>query len=374
MDDTAPPTVRLGVLAPALFAGALGLAPLGLQPILAQASATDAAASAIGAGVVSGCELAAMGLACALFVVRPLPPVLYGLMMALGHAAALCWPELALGARILAGLGEGGLCAVAVRALLCGSNPIRAASLFTGLSALPQIAGWLVQLRYPGPFSASLCLVAAGALVPVLAHRCAHEPPHMPRRDRMDFRAALRLLGAFGLVAILNFAGSLVWVDLALWLDRHAYAAGESVTRMLFACMLGQIVATFLMARFGPERRVAHWLIAACALEALGVSGLLVAPTGLAFAGAGIVATAAWQATLPLATGLYLAMGGRSRAQFVLPVSLCAMALASGLADAVSAQRIILCLALVVVVLGFGVAGRRSFLREPLRRALRIAV
>lgn len=359
MDDTASPTVRLGIIAPALFAGALGLAPLGLQPVLAQAGI----GGAVDPGIVSGCELAAMALACALLVVRPLPAVLYGVMMALGHAAALHWPDISLGARVLAGLGEGGLCAVAVRALLCSTNPIRAASLFTGLSALPQIACWLVQLWQPGPLSACACLMAGGVAAILIARRCPHLPLSMPRAERMGLHASLRLMLIIGVIATLNFAGNLIWVDLGSWLEHHAYPAGGDATGILFLCMIGQILTTFAMARFGPENGIAYWLILACALEALGVFGLLAAPTDLTFAGTGILATAAWQATLPLGTGLFLAAGGRSHGQFVLPVSLGAMALASGLADSLSPQRIIGCLVLVIVVLAAGLAGsgpRRS--------------
>lgn len=186
----------------------------------------------------------------------------------------------------------------------------------------------------------------------------------MPRSLATVFPSSLRPLVVIGLIAILNFSGNLIWVDMASWLDRHSGAAGDEASQVLFACMLGQIVTTFMMARYGPERRVALWLILACALEALGVFGMLAAPTGAVFVGTGILATAAWQATLPLATGLYLAVGGRSHGQFVLPVSLGGMALASSVAEDVSPQRIIGLLAAVVVVLGAGLVGLEAARRH----------
>ncbi|EIZ77424.1 hypothetical protein WSK_4038 [Novosphingobium sp. Rr 2-17] len=353
MEDHASGDASLSTLAPALFAGALGLAPLGLQPVLAQATASPS----VSTGLVSGCELAAMALACAIFVTRPLPAVLYGLMMSLGQASALYLPDFAMAERIFAGIGEGGLCALAVAAVLRGANPVRAASLFTALSALPQICGWLVQLHFPGPFSAALCLIVSGALAVAVAARwrlsLARTPVAFPRLAHPPFRVQWTI--AF--IALLNFSGDLVWVDLGEWLELHKTLLTGTVTSILFACMVGQIVTTLAMARYGPEHRIEGWLTIVCGLEALGVVGLLTMPAHIPFAIAGILATAAWQASLPLATGLYLAIVERTHGQLVLPVSLGAMSLASSLAGDLSPQRIVACLALVIVVLVAGMIG-----------------
>jgi hypothetical protein len=312
-----------------LLIGGIGLTSLGLQPeLLAAAHALSLAPWMIAWAPVV--EIAAMAAACLGLLHamagrwrRPVLAAGIAMMVAGNLLSPLIGSAWFLPARALAGLGGGIMTTLAVIAILASPRPVRSSGLFVVLTALPQLTCWALLLGVEsrnGVFLllAGAALVAGAAMIALPRGRGIALPaPGLP---------GLGALACLLLIALLNLAGNACWTYLGEL--GHAAAIPDTALKTgLFASIVAQIAASLLLAWRGPAGHLRLWLAAAIALEAMALGWLLQARSLLALEESDILFGFAWQAALPLATGLYLeADQARKGALWILPVSLGSMA------------------------------------------------
>lgn len=343
------PVVKLAfrVADPAsLLMGAIGLTTLGVQPQLLDA-AVAMGIPASRAGMLSTVELAAMALAafCGFWWLcgRWRGPVLTGAAaaMILGHLLAIPAGNapLCLVTRVMAGCGEGVLATAGTVAVLGSAMPVRAGALFIGLTAVPQFLVTMLLPATPAPISHPearifllLALVGATAL-PLVRRKGAPAvvaPLHAPTPQ-----AACGI----GLIGLLNLIGSACWTYLDLW-GGYLFPGG-ALKALVPLCLASQIGANLLLAWRGPSHGANAVLGVAMLGEAaslwwighpVSVGSLLVAAMLFGFC---------WQASLPLATALFLRMdAGLGAVCLILPASLVGIAAGPALASLVPIDRL----------------------------------
>lgn len=330
-----------------LSIGALGLVSLGVQPQLLDASlafgiSTDAA------GMLSTVEIAAMAFAAACGF--PLlggkyrrPTLVAGAVativayLALPHAAGLA---ACLCLRAAAGAGEGLLATMGIVSILGSAAPVRSGALFIGLTAMPQlVATGMIGSGGLGPHPATPFPILAGfgALALLLALPGRTTAASAPARPAMP---TPRAAAAIGLMMVLNMIGSACWTYLDAW--NHVALPGDALAAFAIPlCLAAQIGASLLVAWRGPSRGIAAGLAVVMLGEAFAIREIGHAASGERFLIAVSLFGFAWQAALPLATGLFLrADPSLGAASLVLPMSLAGVAAGPALASLLAAGRL----------------------------------
>lgn len=338
-----------------LLIGGIGLTSLGLQPeLLSAAHALRLAPWMIAWAPVV--EIASMALACLGLLhamagrwQRPVLAAGIAMMIAGNLLSPLASQSLFLPARALSGLGGGIMTTLAVIAILGSPRPVRSSGLFVVLTALPQLACWALLLRLDDRNNVFALLggaaLVAGAVMILLprARRIALPAPGLPGSGA---------LSCLLLIALLNLAGNGCWTYLGEF-DHAAGVPDADLTTSLFGAMIAQIAASLLLAWRGPGEHLRLWLAGAIATQALALGWLLEAHSPMALQVGGILFGFAWQAALPLATGLYLdADRAHKGALLILPVSLASMAAGPALMElsGTTAGFALCALALVIAV------------------------
>jgi hypothetical protein len=356
-----------------LAIGAVGLTALGLQPQLLDA-ARVLGLSSDRAGLFCTAEIAAMALSAlcgfAWLCGRRRRPVLVAAAaaMAAGHAISgvAQQPLPFLLGRLVAGGGEGLMATAAMLSILASAAPVRSSALFIGLTAVPQILvtallGWLPY----GSVSPALAVLGLTAIPlawpPGPALRIA--PPSWP---------SPRAAAAIGLTALLNMIGSACWTYLDAW--RLTILPGDAwAAQVIPLCLLAQIGASLLTALRGPDRTSLAALTIILLGEAIAVWAIGQAGSGLALLAAALLFGFAWQAGLPLATGLFARLDpSLGAACLMLPVGLAAIAAGPALAAMLPPahlHRLFATAALALTLAAFALAGHAAQRRYGWRRA-----
>ena len=260
-------------LASALWIGSVGLLILGLQPVLLGALFTEGRLDLDQLALLATAEIIAIAIGSAgmamLLSARQLrlkSAILLALLAVLNYATAIAeGPDTLLVVRILAGLAEGGMVAVATELVARSRRAERIGGMFVTLQTMAQcfvalaLALWVVpSAGSKGGFFA-LSVISLASLVVVTSVPSRYE--ELPKSvESLDGVLRLRSLSALAVIFFFFVFIGAIWAflePLGTQYGIDSQAIGVLVSASLAMQVLGAAMATWLEARL--DYRVALW-------------------------------------------------------------------------------------------------------------------
>lgn len=317
----------------------LGIQPLLLETLLAAGRLDPRELGWVATGEVLGMAVGILLGVRTLWVAGRLKVATAGLVMAAANLMTLATrqPEWILAVRILAGLSEGVLFAVAVLSISYGKSPGRLNAAFLTIAAVPQILfAYLIPTIFAsrfGPDAGFKILAGAGLVCSLLAFFAREQfaPEAMRPSGPIDWTPAVLL----ALVATLLTAGAsgACWSyigPMAALLGVNQSETGVAVS-IATTCSL---VGSLLVAVAGWRLSLRHVLLVGVIVQAGAVMAILRSYGAIEFTVALGFFGFVWQALMPFAMDLIVLVdSSRATAPFVLPLYITGFSLGPFLAS-----------------------------------------